>query len=126
MYQFDVNRIVGVKLYPIREAGYTWLPEKQRPSRFFGLIKKAPYPAGFYPGGEYNDGTWDNKPRSEEYIIENGYVIGAGKVVFRKACVTVYLESEYQVSQQFITTKEAEAWIAELIALNSNHFEIIK
>ena len=125
MYQFDVNRIVGVKLYPTREAGYKWLPEKQRPSRFFGLIKRAPYLSGFYPDGEYESGEWNNKPRSEEYLTDYGYIV-AGKSVFKKACVTVYLESEYSVSQQFNTTAEAEVWIAELIALNNNHFETIR
>lgn len=122
MYQFDVNRIVGIKLYPVREAGYKWLPEKSRPSRFFGLIKTPPFPAGFYPDGEYMDGCWMNCPKSEKYILDNGYLIDSTKGVFRKACVTVYLESNYEVSQQFNTTHRAEMWIAERTALNNNHF----
>jgi hypothetical protein len=126
MYQFDINRIVGVKLYPVREAGYQWLPEKSRPSWFFGLIKRSPFPAGFYPDGEYEDGEWKNNPKSEKYILDYGYLIGFGQVVFRKATVTVYLESEYQVSQQFDTTSEAEQWISKLVAANKNQFEIIK
>ena len=38
-YQFDVNRVIGIKIYKSEKSDWVWLPRKERPSRFFGLIK---------------------------------------------------------------------------------------
>ena len=120
-YQFDVNRVIGIKIYESEKLDYGWLPRKERPSRFFGLIKVSPFEEGFYSEGEYSE----YGPRTKEKLEEYSYLINEKKEVWKKCNVTVYLESEYSVGLSFNTNQEGREWIENLKNESGKNFKIV-
>jgi hypothetical protein len=120
-YQFDVNRVIGIKIYESEKKDYVWLPQKERPSRFFGLIKVPPFKEGFYPEGDYSG----YGPRTKEKLEEYKYLINEKKEVWKKCNVTVYLESEYSVSLSFNTDQEGRKWVDNLKYDSGKNFQIV-
>ena len=77
--QFDIDRIIGVKIVDKRKTGHKWLPKKQK-TAFFGLIKRnAWWQEGFYKCGCYQEcyesGCWDATPSSAESLRSCGYLV---------------------------------------------------
>jgi len=127
--QFDINRIIGVKIVGKREANYRWLPEKQK-TTFFGLIKlKSWYNAGFYSEGCYTvsygeSGEWEADSYTAEELRKKGYIVQEDKV-FCKPYVTIYLESDYQTTKNFQNEEEAHLWVDKLKTASGRYFEIV-
>jgi hypothetical protein len=127
--QFDVGRIIGVKIVGRSLTSYTWMPAKQK-TTFFGLIKRNKWwSEGFYQCGCYQEcyesGCWDACSYTAEELRRDGYIVESGKV-YSKPYVTVYLESEYQSTKRFNTEEEAKQWVDELKATSGKTFEIIE
>jgi hypothetical protein len=127
--QFDVNRIIGITVYGERQSSYKWLPKKQK-TTFFGLIKRnAWHSEGFYSNGCYKEcyesGCWDATSSSKEWLIKSGYLVKADNTVWHRPYVTVYLESDYQVSNSFERIEQALEWVEDLKATSNKTFEIV-
>jgi len=133
--QFDIDRIIGVKIVDKRKTGHKWLPKKQK-TAFFGLIKRnAWHSEGFYSNGHYQEcyesGCWDACPSSAESLRSCGYLVEwdgpnhTEQTVYSKPYVKVYLESDYQTTRNFETIEEAQAWVEELKATSGKTFEIV-
>lgn len=133
--QFDINRIIGVKIVDKQKTGHKWLPKKQK-TAFFGLVKRnAWHSEGFYSGGHYQEcyesGCWDACPSSAESLISYGYLVEwdgpnhTEQTVYSKPYVTVYLESDYQTTRNFEKIEDAQAWVEELKATSGKTFEIV-
>ena len=119
-YQFDVNRVIGIKIYKTEKSDWVWLPRKERPSRFFGLVKVPPFEEGFYSYGDY-----EYVPRTKENLESYNFLVNEKKVVWKKCKVTVYLESEYNVGLYFNTDQEGREWIENLKNESGKNFKIV-
>lgn len=120
-YQFDVNRVIGIKIYKSEKSDWVWLPKKERPSRFFGLVKVPPFEEGFYSEGEYSE----YGPRTKKKLEYYNYLINEKKEVWTKCSITVYLESEYTVGLSFDTDQEGREWVENLKKESGKDFKII-
>ena len=130
MEHFNVDRIIKIRVVDKQKDSYEWLPKKQK-TWFFGLFKrKSWHSEGFYPYGDYEEcyecGCWDASASTKERLIEHGYIVDSQNVVWRKPYVTVYLESEYSVTQKFDTIEQANEWVDELKSLGVKTFEIVR
>ena len=126
--QFDVSRIIGVKIVSRSLTSYMWLPAKQK-TFFFGLFKRnAWWSEGFYKCGCYQEcyesGCWDASSYTAEELRNSGYIL-EGQKVYNKPYVTVYLESDYQSTERFDSEQEAKEWVEKLKATSGKTFEII-
>lgn len=126
--QFDINRIISVKVIDKRKTSHRWLPKKQK-TTFFGLIKRNAWNSeGFYSNGHYQEcyesGCWDACPSSVESLIDSGYIVDR-QTVYSKPYVTIYLESKYETTRVFETIEEAQTWVEELKATSGKTFEIV-
>ena len=119
-YQFDVNRVIGIKIYKSEKSDWVWLPRKERPPRFFGLIKVSPFEEGFY-----SEGNYEYNPRTKEKLEEYNYLINEKKEVWKKCNITVYLESGYTVGLSFNTNQEGREWIDNLKSESGKNFKIV-
>jgi len=119
-YQFDVNRVIGIKIYKSEKSDWVWLPRKERPSRFFGLVKVPPFEEGFYSYGDY-----EYVPRTKENLESYNFLVEEKKEVWKKCKVTVYLESEYSVGLSFNTDQEARKWVEDLKNESGKNFQIV-
>ena len=119
-YQFDVNRVIGIKIYKSEKSDWVWLPRKERPSRFFGLVKVPPFEEGFYSYGDY-----EYVPRTKENLESYNFLVKEKKEVWKKCKITVYLESEYSVGLSFNTDQEARKWVEDLKNESGKNFQIV-
>ena len=133
--QFDVNRIIGIKISDKRKTSHRWLPKKQK-TTFFGLVKRnAWHSEGFYFNGHYQEcyesGCWDACPSTAESLRDYGYLVewdssrSFEQSVYHRPYVTIYLESEYQVNKPFNTLSEAQEWVEQLKSTSGKTFEIV-
>jgi hypothetical protein len=130
-YEFDIQRVIGLKIVGPRETSYKWLPAKQK-TCLFGLIKRNKwYSEGFYSYGHYTEcyesGCWDATPVSVKSLESIGYLVDTSKkTVTAKPFVEIYLESEYKVTKSFNTIEEANNWSKALKEKTGKEFEIIQ
>lgn len=126
--QFDISRIIGIRIVDKRETSHRFLPKKQK-TAFFGLIKlNSWHSEGFYSNGRYQEcyesGCWDACPSTAESLRKSGYIVD-WQTVYSKPYVTVYLESDYQTTRNFETIEQAYEWVDELKATSGKTFEIV-
>jgi hypothetical protein len=123
-YNFDVDAIVSIKLKPMYQTNYEWLPVKIV-KNWFGLYTEV-FEEGYYEYGSYR-GFMDmkNSPRSKENI-ELYYVIKDDNTVWAAAEVTVYLTHDQQCSVSFLKDEEAKEWVEKLKTLSGKTFENVE
>ena len=118
---FNVNAVVGIKIYPERKAGFEWVEAQPEKRTFFGLIKvKAATPAG-YMDSEYISQTYIYTP---EEILSFGYKITPNKEVLHKSYVMVFLSHDIEVTRKFDTNSDAVLWAEEIKELSGNKFMV--
>jgi hypothetical protein len=127
---FDISRIIGIELRGITKTSYRWLPRKQK-TFFFGLIKRNSwYNEGYYDHGCYEEcyesGCWDASEYTTEELRGYGYVVDEStRTVYNKPNVTVFLEGECKVYQNFDSESEASEWVDDLRRVSGKDFEVI-
>ena len=123
---FDVNEIIGIKLFFEREARFEWVEAKPEKRGFFGLIKtRSATPAGFL-----DKGSFDGTIYSDEELIGYGYKVYTtderiNNRVTEKPYVRIYLSHGLESHKKFETDEEASAWVDELKATSGKTFEIV-
>ena len=128
--QFDINRIIGIRIVDKQVTSHRFLPKKQK-TTFFGLIKlNSWHSEGFYSNGHYEEcyecGCWDGYSYTAQQLREGGYLVDTyHDKVYNKPYVTVYLESDYQTTRKFDTIEQAKEWVDELKATSGKTFEIV-
>lgn len=126
---FDIGRIIGITIYSERKTRYKWLPHKEK-KWCFGLFSSGWHSEGFYPDGRYQEcyesGCWDATPSTKETLIRSGYLVKDDNTVWSRPRVEVYMESEYQVTNDFDTLEEAIEWTEDLKDTSNKTFEIVK
>jgi hypothetical protein len=118
--RFDVNRIVKIS-FKKKDVDTDWVKRPFVPSktRFFGLIKISPIPAGWEYVRDHGFRRY-----SDEEVLRYGARIIEGDSVFEKPIVTIKLDHS-EVWKRFDTNDEAIAWIKELEVRSNKDFEII-
>jgi hypothetical protein len=121
---FDVNEIIGIKLFPERAARFKWVEATPEKRTFFGLIKtKSEEPAGFL-----DTGAFDSVIYTKEDLIGYGYKIyddRVNNIVCEKPYATVYLSHDLTTTKKFETDQEALEWIEEIKTKSGKTFEIV-
>lgn len=117
---FDIDRIVKIRFVG-KEKDKRWIkmPFISGKSRFFGLIKIAPIPAGWKDDDSYHS----DKRYNDDQLKAWGLLV-EGENVYRKPYVEVSLTKD-GVYKTFETDAEAKNWINELITSSNKQFETI-
>ena len=118
--RFDVNRIVKIS-FKKKDVDTSWVKRPFIPgkTRFFGLIKINPIPAGWEYAGDYNSRRY-----SDEEVLRYGGRTIEGDSVFEKPSVIIKLDHS-EVWKRFDTDDEALAWIKDLESRSNKDFEIL-
>jgi hypothetical protein len=123
---FDVNEIIGIKLFPEHDSRFEWVEAAPEKRAFFGLIKtRSATPAGFL-----DKGSFDGTIYSEESLIGYGYKVYTtderiNNRVTEKPYVRVYLSHGLETHKKFETDEQALSWIEELKSTSGKTFEIV-
>lgn len=130
---FDISRIISILYKPEHECNnYEWVESK--PIKwFFGLINTGKFTKS---GWKYlSCGLWDDDNSivysDDEMRNKFGYIVYStderiNNRLCNKAKVTVYLEYDNEICQEFNSNKEAEEWIESLKIKSGKPFEIVK
>jgi hypothetical protein len=123
---FDVNEIIGIKLFPEHDSRFEWVEATPEKRVFFGLIKtRSATPAGFLDKRSFAGTIY-----SEEALINYGYKVYTtderiNNRVTEKPYVRVYLSHELETHKKFETDEQALSWIEKLKATSGKTFEIV-
>ncbi len=131
---FDVNEIIGIKLFEERQRfDFEWVKAEPEKRIFFGLIKiKSAIPAGFIDLGSWEGtiytpeemmGFGHNVYIMDERIISK--LLPQEPTVFDKPHVKVYLSHDLTVEKVFETNSEARSWVDQLKLKSGKTFETV-
>jgi hypothetical protein len=126
---FDVSRIVGIEIMPLRESHYKWLPTKQK-TFLWGIFKlNRWHPEGFYSYGNYTEcyesGCFDAHQYTAEELRKHNYIVEEiTNTVYEKPRVVIFLEHGYKIHSTFDSDSEASEWVSNMRIVSGKEFEI--